>query len=56
MPNRNWCTYPIPLQETGEPVLAELRVPTDLTRVEADHIKEMIDALVLTVEQEDARS
>lgn len=56
MPNRTWMTYPIPLQETGEPVLAQLTVPTDLTRVEAGRITAMIDALVLTVREEAARA
>lgn len=51
---RAWTTYPIPLQESGVPVLANLRVPTDLTRAEAARITEMIEALVVTVEQEGA--
>lgn len=56
MSTRPRMTYPIPLQNAGEPIeLAQLQVPTDLTRTEADRIKEMIDALVLTVEQEHAR-
>ena len=51
---RFWCAYPVPLQDAGEPVLATVRVPTDLTRAEADRIKAMLDALVVTVEQERA--
>jgi hypothetical protein len=49
---REWCSYPVPLQDSGAPVLATLRVPTDLTRAEAQRIHEMVEALVLTVEQE----
>jgi hypothetical protein len=51
--SRLWATYPIPLQDRGHPVLASLQVPTDLTRAEASRIIEMIEALVVTVEQEE---
>jgi hypothetical protein len=51
-PAREWCSYPIPLQDEGEVVLATLRVPTDLTRAEGQRIRDVIEALVITVEDE----
>lgn len=47
---RTLWTYPYPL-DGG--TLAELRLPPDLTRAEADRLKHMLDALVIEPDQSD---